>query len=378
MNRDAVAQAERPRHTTVADESAPTPQHRCGTASVPEGRPAPAVSPVFLKRAFLGLAALWLLAFSVQCTAQQEAVSALTAERHYLFYEAETVFTEREGWLTQNWNDPSGGEWIYGNTDRGTPTGTVELPADGPWYGWIRLWDWLEDRACVFEVNGEISYACGGVGTSQWVWYHTQVIEDTQADLRLIGIDAMDAWVDCVALSNDPSWVPPGEMANGKAYVSDAPNERFSQRPAFIWCRGEADEVLLSAYRRTFSMPGEPGEARATVRVAGVGFWKVWLNGEEIARDDGSGTPIPVDLAPHLREGRNALCIGLEAGAALSAVWAEGGIETPDGWGLNLCTSPVWRSSAEPPIDWREPDFDDGDWQSPWARVGQEPFKPAG
>jgi hypothetical protein len=349
-----------------------------GTAVGPGGWGEPAICVGFFKAPLLTPGVLCVLTFSVSCVAQPETASTANSERHYLFYEAEKVFTQREEWLTQNWNNPSGGEWIYGNTERGTPTGTVELPSEGPWYVWIRVWDWLEDRACVLEVNGEISYVCGGVGTSQWVWYHTQAIEDTQFDLRLIGVDAMDAWVDCLAVSNDASWVPPPEMANGQAYVSDAPVERSAQRPAFIWCRGEGEEVVLSACRRTFSMPGDPREAKATVRVGGIGFWKLWLNGEEIARDDGSGSPIPVDLAPHLREGRNALGIELEAGEFLSAVWLEGGIEMPDGWKLNLCTSPAWRSLPEPPVDWREPAFDDSDWESPWARVGQDPFKRPG
>ena len=326
------------------------------------------------------LAITWLLGVSAAGLAQDADLAAGMPQRRYLFYEAEKVFTDRQRWLTQKWYKPSGGEWLYGNPQRGTPTGTVELPGNGPWLVWMRIWDWgTVNRRCVLEVNGEPSYVCGGGGTGLWMWYHTHVVESAQLDLRLIAMDKLDAWVDCIAVTDDPSWVPPHEMANGRVYVSDAPHERFARRPALIWTRVPLQQLIVSAYRRSFSLQGDDTIANAVISVRGIGVWKLWLNGEEMAEGDGSDGPVTVDLAPGLRNGPNALCIELSAlellgGEALPGVWVNGRIETTDGWTLNLCTSPAWRTITDPPPDWLKPDLDDSQWEHPWARVEQKPF----
>jgi hypothetical protein len=59
----------------------------------------------------------------------------------------------------------------------------------------------------------------------------------------------------------------------------------------------------------------------------------------------------------------------------LPGLWVEGGIETADGWALSLCSSPAWKCAARPAPNWRQPDFDDGGWDRPFARLGLEPHK---
>ena len=315
----------------------------------------------------------WLVAPVLPCLAQDAQAPAERPQPHYLFFEAEKAFTEREDWQVQNWFSPSGGEWIYGNGERGTPTGTVTLPGAGPWCVWMRVWDWSQvDRRVVLEVNAEASYVCGGSGTYRWVWYHTHVVDGDRLSLRLIGTDPMDAWVDCIAVSDDPAWVPPNDMANGQAFVSDAPHERHARRPAWIWAHAPPEEVLISAYRRSFRLQGDPSAVHAAARVAGIGFWRLWLNGEAIAEGEQGAQPVAVDLGPKLRQGANALCIELEGGQPWPGVWLEGAIETPDDWVLNLSTNLAWRSSQAPPADWREPEFDDSHWERPWARAMAE------
>ncbi len=323
------------------------------------------------------LAAMCALGAAV-CPAQDGAPGA--GERRYLFYEAEDAFTDRARWLTQNWFSPSGGLWLYGNVDRGTPKCTIQMPHEGPWLVWVRVWDWEPDiRECVLAVNGEESYVCGGRGMFQWIWYHAHLVHSTELECTLIGTDRLDAMVDCLAVSNDPSWVPPHEMVNGKAYVSDAPYERLSRRAALIWTRAPLDRMVTSGYRRGFLLQGDEGAANAVVEVGGLGVWQLWLNGREMAQGDQGSGAVTVDLRPGLRPGRNALCIELSAiemigVEALPGVWLDGGIETADGWTLNLCTSPGWRSAADPPEGWLGPDFDDSQWERPLARAWQEPF----
>jgi hypothetical protein len=305
--------------------------------------------------------------------AQQPA--AEPPERHYLFFEAEKVFTNREQWLTQNWNNPSGGEWIYGNVDRGSPTGEVRLPGDGPWFVWMRLWDWDPvDRRAYLEVNGEESYVCGGGRSSQWIWYHTNVGDGSILALRLTGVDAMDAWVDCLAVTDDPSWVPPHEMVSGGAYVSDGPYERLCRKPALIQPRGAGDDVPLSFYRRSFLLAAGADVLDARIRVGATGYWVVYLNGEEIGHDTGGPEPVTLDLNPALVEGANALCIQLEGDEPQPGVWVDGGIRTRDGWILSLCSNPAWHSALDAGKDWLEPDFDDRAWTGCWAREKQKPF----
>jgi len=296
-------------------------------------------------------------------------------ERHYLFFEAEKAFTNREQWLVQNWNNPSGGEWIYGNVDRGTPTGEIELPGEGPWFVWMRLWDWdAVDRRAMLEVNGEESYVCGGGGSSQWIWYQTNVADGRVLDLRVSGLDPMDAWLDCLAVTDDPSWVPPHEVVSGNAYVSDGPYERLCRKPALIWPRGAGADLPLSFYRRPFRLAEGATVLRARIRVAATGYWVAYLNGQEIGHREGTGEPVSLDLAAGLREGTNALCLQLEGDQPQPGVWVDGGIETGDGWVLSLCSNPSWHSALDAGKDWLDPDFDDRHWGGCWAREKQKAF----
>ena len=319
---------------------------------------------------WIGLA---LLPLGFPWLAQQPAFDA--RERHCFFYEAEKVFTNREQWLSQNWYKPSGGEWLYGNLDRGSPTGEIELPDAGPWFVWLRMWDWdTADRRAVLEVNGEESRPCGGWLSSQWVWCHTHVADGPLLALRVSGVDPMDAWVDCLAVTNDPLWVPPHEMATGGAYSSDGAYELSCRKPALIWPRAAGEEVTEAYYRRTFLVPAGATVARAAMRIGATGYWVAYLNGQDIGFGEGGAEAAAADLGPALREGANALCVELVGGASPTGVWVDGVIETRDGWVLNLCSNPAWRSSLRTEQGWLNPDFDDSDWAGCWALAKEKPF----
>jgi alpha-L-rhamnosidase len=158
-------------------------------------------------------------------------------------------------------------------------------------------------------------------------------------------------------------------------------------RPA-AWC----------CLRRTFELAAIP--PRASARMTADSRYVLWVNGSEVARGPVRGNPRrlhfdEVDLAPHLRRGRNAIAAlvryfgsanpiwmpapaGFQLGAgaflfeaelggetiASDARWkARGGAGFAELPGRGVAGLPIELCDArEHAPDWREADFDDGDW----------------
>ncbi len=143
-------------------------------------------------------------------------------------------------------------------------------------------------------------------------------------------------------------------------------------RAAWIWVdeRRPAGEMPAEqrAFRKTFTVDGSPVTA-ARLEIVGDAAFIAWVNGERVAR----GEFLPhlrrvhaVDLAGHLRPGRNVLAVQGTNKTGLAGVLARL-TYTAGGQPVSLVSDGTWRSSRVLPPAWQQPEFDDSDW--PAAKV---------
>ncbi len=195
--------------------------------------------------------------------------------------------------------------------------------------------------------------------------------------------------------------------------AADFPPGRWHAR--WVWCEvpelepsknflmlpKASDKSRFGCFRRTFELPKVPD--RVPARVSADSRYVLWVNGAEVSRG-----PVrcnqrrlhydPVDLAPHLRPGANAIAVLVRFYGVANPWWAPappGGVQLgggalvfetrlgKDSW---LVTDAEWRTLAADawteigdtgigamrpeshdgrrlPPDWREFDFDDSAWQ---------------
>jgi alpha-L-rhamnosidase len=185
----------------------------------------------------------------------------------------------------------------------------------------------------------------------------------------------------------------------------------------------ERDAAPDPVFRRTFDLPAPI--AAATLAAVGLGYGVFRINGREVS--DAVLDPPPTDYTKRvlyatadvsalLRPGRNVISAELGRGfwgARGTSVWfwhlapwhAEPALATvlkvrlADGQELTVASDETWRAAAGPtrrdllyggettdlgvlPLGWREPDFDDGAWETaevvpgPTGRLEPSPIPP--
>ncbi|WP_146150188.1 family 78 glycoside hydrolase catalytic domain [Actinomadura rubrobrunea] len=142
-------------------------------------------------------------------------------------------------------------------------------------------------------------------------------------------------------------------------------------------------------FRGAFDLSAVPSAARL-VMTADDGF-TAWVNGTEVgARDpdpdqENWRRPIVVDVAPHLRQGRNVIAVRAVNGRT-SPAGLLARLELPGQSPATFDTDGTWRTlDTAPGGDWKAPGYDDSSWAAakvlaewgsgPWGKV--HPERPA-
>lgn len=188
----------------------------------------------------------------------------------------------------------------------------------------------------------------------------------------------------------------------------------------WIWRSGEQFGNAWIAFRKTFDLASDPGDAIANIAVDSK-YW-LWVNGEVVIREGGlKRGPTPsdtyydvVDLRPYLRAGPNTI-------AVLVWYWGRSGFSHVDSGkggllfeadidGQSIVSDRSWVTQRHPSFGWTEapvpngrlseyniafdarksmsgwmnPEFDAGSWQSaaiqasppgtPWNRLFERPI----
>ncbi len=191
-----------------------------------------------------------------------------------------------------------------------------------------------------------------------------------------------------------PSWWETGLMEAGRwtadwisapAGLTDAPS---FEGGSWIWFpEGDPTSSVPAAtrwFRATAELPD--GITSATLALTADNVYAVSVNGVEVARtdletdNDGWRRPAVIDVLDRVRGGDNVIAVSAtnatEGPAGLIAVLV---VHTASGE-RKVVTDASWKATdEEPPADWREFGFDDGDWPAarvaaawgggPWGRV---------
>lgn len=135
--------------------------------------------------------------------------------------------------------------------------------------------------------------------------------------------------------------------------------------PKWIWDeQAEAGEVLF--FRRTFSLTASP--RKAILHIACDDRFIVFVNGKEVSKS--GEDPLEwrlmksYEITPLLRKGKNVVAVharNLGGPAALIAL-----LELHDAKGkvTAIITDAHWKLSQTEAPNWKQPDFDDKDWQN--------------
>lgn len=139
--------------------------------------------------------------------------------------------------------------------------------------------------------------------------------------------------------------------------------ETKTQTPNWIWDQeAQGDEELF--FRREFGVLEVPKKARLSVTCDNN--CRVYVNGARVANDDSWESPTVVDIAKHLKLGRNVVAVhgwndGGPAAMALRIAWRENEND------VAVVTDSKWRCHGDDPDGWDAVDFDDSKW--PAVRV---------
>ena len=140
-------------------------------------------------------------------------------------------------------------------------------------------------------------------------------------------------------------------------------------------------------FRKIFELSDVPREAR--VVVTGYTGYRLFVNGKQVEEDIGPWAkwtdPETVNIAPHLRAGRNVIAAWVQVlfdqnvrgEVSDQALALALRVELPDGQTVSLVTDETWRGSEREVADWQTLDFDESDW-APVKVLGGMGIEPYG
>ena len=149
--------------------------------------------------------------------------------------------------------------------------------------------------------------------------------------------------------------------------------------------RNEIEIMSLGFYRRVhegrFRRTVDLGDKTVWRAMASVSKWgRLCVNGQEVETENSvvpppesiNGAhynPVPVDLAPYLKPGRNCVAIHRKLAGYPPFLYLQGRIIFTTGESISLDTDRAWRGVPRPEPGWATPDFDDSDWRP--AKLGR-------
>lgn len=305
------------------------------------------------------------------------ATLSLTADNGppaYNWYEPEDLIT-REGWGTANFWHPSGGLFAF-PTPGAPPTSLTIAPGrEADWAVWLRARDETRDmRRATVAVNGRASYVLGGTDAAQWVWYHVGVVHAEEIELLLMpmpGSPNMAPWFDALLLTDDLSFVPPGQPPAEEGYTAyrRSKDAEMARRPAWIWWPAHPEPGAFAYYRKAFRLTSAP--AMVKLSVGAVGEYVLFVNGRDLGVGSEVGQISEHDLTGLLRKGDNVIAFEMEHQGFLPGLSVHITAMLQTGRTAHIVTDLTWRASNTAVEGWLEPDFDDDAWLRPWARIGE-------
>ena len=143
----------------------------------------------------------------------------------------------------------------------------------------------------------------------------------------------------------------------------------------WVWHSNEPDRAppCKRFFRKVVELPENRRVTQATIRLNADNGLAFHLNGKDVGAGcygyDNWTRPSKIDLAPHLKAGRNVLAVTVINGgdspnpAGLIGTYS---ITLDDGSQIDGCIDKSWKSSSDAPTDWQSLEFDDSSW--PQAR----------
>ena len=126
--------------------------------------------------------------------------------------------------------------------------------------------------------------------------------------------------------------------------IAERPKPAVERVPEWIWCRAEAGEGELAAFRRAFELRAEP--VRARLRGSFDNHGLVYVNGARVLYDGEWETPADVDVLDHLRAGANEVTLAVRNESGPAGGWVELVVEGEHGRMLRLVTDASWSAIA--------------------------------
>ncbi|MBK7405861.1 MAG: c-type cytochrome [Phycisphaerales bacterium] len=133
------------------------------------------------------------------------------------------------------------------------------------------------------------------------------------------------------------------------------------QDAEWIWVSPQAKAGQHARMLRLFMVSGEVDRAQLVATCDN--HMVVYVNGEEVARSDTWESPVAVDVAGKLRQGRNVVAVDAlnDGGAAGLALRLD--VTLKSGEKSRVVSSGDWRASEEAPEGWEQPGFAFRAWE---------------
>lgn len=140
------------------------------------------------------------------------------------------------------------------------------------------------------------------------------------------------------------------------------------------------DKATRRFFRRSFDLPAERSIRRGEFYLGTNGSFGCAVNGNPQGAGSGYREATVVDIAPHLKAGKNTIALWVETDGESPrrdpSLTGRIEIHFESGPPIILATDVAWKSSATETADWLQPDADESAWQS--AKVlgpaGMEPW----
>ena len=135
-------------------------------------------------------------------------------------------------------------------------------------------------------------------------------------------------------------------------------------------------------FRRTIEVAPDNPVTDVLLWLAGTGSTTVYVNGVKVGAGEGIKDAVSSDVAGNLHAGKSVLAVSVNAsGSEPAGLIGAMQMDFARGEHVVIRTDEQWRvSSAEPPPNWNEHDFDDSGWtavkvlgdygMAPWGDVG--------
>ena len=134
-----------------------------------------------------------------------------------------------------------------------------------------------------------------------------------------------------------------------------------AQDAAWIWATPQAQNGQRSHMLRPFEVAGDVARARLVATCDN--HMVVYVNGEEVARSDAWESPVAVDVAGALVQGRNVVAVDCRNDGGVAGLALRLDLSYADGRGERVVSSGDWRAAEDAPEGWELPGFSFRAWE---------------